>query len=280
MKAKQTKRMANAKSIPSEIYTREFFLAECGRLEELLGGGIPQRLLYALTLASLEKGMRVLDVGTGRGELGIKCAEAGAYVKAIDYSQAAIKIAKESLKRADKEVAKRVVFEKMDAKKVSYPDNSFDLVFMIDVVEHLYPEELKLVFLEVKRVLKPGRRVIIRTAPNAWLIKPLYLLAGIFFRWWEEHGMHVNEQSFFSLRRNVRLFQGRTTVFFRPGKQFFSGALCGFKKAPSWTARLAGLLDNLLENKAISFLIYRTPLVFFSGTNLWAVVEIPKEIGD
>lgn len=280
MKVKQIERMANVKSVPPEIYTKKFFLAECGRLEELLGGGIPQRLLYAFTLADIKKGMHVLDVGAGRGELEIKCAEAGAYVKAIDYSQAAIEIAEEGLKRANNEVAKRVVFEKMDAKRISYPDKSFDVVFMIDVVEHLYPEESRQVFLEIKRVLKPGGRVIIRTAPNAWLIKPLYLLAGTFFRWWEKHGMHVNEQSFFSLRRNLRLFGGKIRVFFRPEEEFFSGAFFDLKKAPSWAIRLAGLLDKLLENRVISLLIYRTPLVFFLGTNLWAIVEAPKEAGN
>lgn len=265
------------RSVPPEVYTKKFFLTECGRFKELLRGEISQRVLYALSLANLKKGMHVLDVGAGRGELAIKCAEEGASAKAIDYSQAAIKSAKENLKKVDKDIAKRVTFERMDAKKLSYPDKSFDAVFMIGVVEHLYPEELKQVFLEIKRVLKPGGRVVILTSPNAWLIKPLYFLAGIFFRWWKKHGMHVNEQSFFSLHRNLRLFQGRVRVFLRPEKKTFSGAIYGFKKIPSWTVRLAGLLDKFFDNEVISFLIYHTPLAFFLGVKLWAVVEIPKK---
>jgi len=264
------------KSLPSELYTRQFFSTPRREFEEFLEGKVCQRLLYAFTLADLKKGMSALDVGTGRGELAVKCAKAGVDAKAIDYSQAAIEIARESLKRVDKEVAKRVSFEKMNAKKISYPDKSFDVVFMIDVVEHLYPEELRQAFSEIKRVLKPGGKLIIHT-PNAWLIKPLYFLAGIFFRWWKKQGTHVNEQSFFGLRRSLGLFSGEVRVIFMPRKKFFSGALRSFEKAPSWTIRLAGLLDNLLDNRIISFLVYHTPLVFLLGIGLWAVVEIPKE---
>jgi len=159
----------SGRSVPPELYPKEYYLSSCRGFEEFLRGGISQRLVYALSLADLKKGMDILDVGMGRGELVIKCAQAGAYAKGIDYSQAAVKIAKESLKRVDKEVAKRVSFERMDVKKISYPDQSFDVVFIIDVVEHLYPEELKQAFLEIKRVLKPGGRMIIHTS-NAWLI--------------------------------------------------------------------------------------------------------------
>lgn len=263
------------RSVPSKLYTREYFLTKCEGFEEFLRGGISQRLLYALTLADLKKGMRVLDVGTGRGELAVKCAERGAYVKAIDYSQAAVKIARENLKRVDKDIAKRVDFERISAKELSYLDNSFDVVFMIDVVEHLYPEELRQAFLEIKRILKPDGKVIIHTA-NIWLIKPFYFLARIFLRW-KKQEVHVNEQNFFSLHRNLRLIGSKTRVFFRPRKRYFSGAVYGVREwLPVWAIPLAGFLDKLLENKATSFLIYHTPLVFFLGTDLWAVVEISK----
>ncbi|MFC1790646.1 methyltransferase domain-containing protein [Patescibacteria group bacterium] len=272
--------MVKTRSVPAKIYTKEFFQTECERIGKPLKNGIPQRFLYALKLMNLKKGMNVLDVGAGRGELAIRCAQKGAEVKAIDYSRAAVEIAKGNLRVADKGTASRIVFKKMNAKKLIYPDKYFDIVFMGDVVEHLYPEELRQVFLEIKRVLRSGGKVIIRTSPNAWLIKPLYFFARIFFPWWKKHGMHVNEQSFFSLHRNLKLFQGKTRVFFRPRKNTFSGAVCGFEKVPSRTARLAGRLDKLFDNEVISFLIYQTPLVLFLGVNLWAVVKIPKERDD
>lgn len=263
------------RAVPPDVYTKEYYLSSCRGFEEFLRGEVSQRLLYAFALADLRKGMHILDVGTGRGELAVKCAEAGVHVKAIDYSQAAIEIARESLKRVGKEVAKGVVFERMNAKKISYSDKSFDVVFMIDVVEHLYPEELRLALLEIKRVLKPGGRMIIHT-PNAWLIRWICFLAKIFFRW-EADKEHVNGQSFFSLRRNLRLFGGRSRVYFRPRKECFSEPIRRIKRLPSWTIHLASFLDKILENKAVSFLIYHTPLVFFLGTDLWAVVEISSK---
>jgi 2-polyprenyl-3-methyl-5-hydroxy-6-metoxy-1,4-benzoquinol methylase len=263
------------RTVSSEVYTKEYYLGSCRGFEEFLKGGISERLLYAFLLADLKKGMHVLDVGSGRGEVVTFCAKAGAWAKGIDYSQDALEIAKKSLKRVDRKVAKRILFERMNVKKISYHDKSFDVVFMIDVVEHLYPEELKQAFLEIKRVLKPDGKVIIHT-PNAWLIEMIHFFAKIFFKW-EEHKGHVNEQSFFSLRRELRFFGGGERIHFRPRKECFSEIARSVKSLPSWTIRLADFFDKLWENKVLSFLIYSTPLAFFLGTDLWVVVELPKE---
>ena len=263
------------KSVPARLYTKKYYLGSCRGFEEFLKGGISERLLYAFSLANLKKGMQILDIGSGRGELVVKCAEAGVSAKGIDYSQAAVEIAKKGLKRMDRKVVKRILIEKMNAKKISYPDNSFDVIFMIDVAEHLYPEELRQVFMGIKRALKPDGRVIIHT-PNAWLIKLITFLTQVFFRW-EGHPGHVNEQSFFSLRRELKFFGGRKRIFFRPRKKCFSEIAGSVKNLPFWTVRLAGLLDRIWENKFLSFLIYCTPLVFFLGTDLWAIVELSKK---
>lgn len=271
--------LKTGKSVSAKIYTKEFYLAERQAFKTgLIRSEIPQRLLSALALAKIKKGMRALDVGTGRGELAIKSAEAGSVVKAIDYSPVAIKMAKESLERVKKEVAKRVIFQRMNAKKIAYPDKSFDLVFMIDFIEHLYPGELRKVFLEIKRLIKPGGRIIIHT-PNAWLIKPLCLLAGTFFPWWKKHKMHVNEQSFFSLKNNLRLLGGKSRLFFSQKRSFFTEAVYGYKKAPFWAKKIANVLDKIFENQVLSFLIYQTPVAFFLGTHLLAVVKIPFKEG-
>jgi len=261
------------KSVPRKLYTEEYFLAACEGFEKFSHGKFSARFHYALSLADIKKGMYVLDVGTGRGEIAISAAKAGAYVEAIDYSQAAIKIARKSL-RLNRKITKRVRITKMDAKKISFPDKSFDRVFMLDVVEHLSSKELEQVFLEIKRVTKPGGKIIIHT-PNAWLIKPLYFFADIFFPWWKKHGTHINEQNFFGLHQKLRLFGGKRKVFFRPRENYFFKAVNPFKGVPSWVVSLAYLIDKILKNKVVSFLIYHTPLVLFFGIVLWAVIEIP-----
>ncbi len=261
------------RSVPAKLYTKKYYLSSCRGFEEFLKGGISERLLYAFSLADLKKGAQVLDIGSGRGELLIKCAQAGAIAKGIDYSQAAVGIAKGNLSRVDKKVARRVSIKRMNAKKILYPAKFFDVVFMIDVVEHLYPKELRQVFLEVKRVLKPGGKVIIHT-PNAWLIRLVNFLAKSFLKW-EEHPGHVNEQSFFSLRRELRPFKGQQKLYFKSRKRCFSEMVQNVKNLPFWTIRLANFLDQLWENRVFSFFVYHQPLVFFLGTDLWAVIRVP-----
>lgn len=268
--------MTSEKSVPSVIYNRKFYLTESGWCKELLKGKVPERILTALALAKIKKGMKILEIGTGRGELAIACAKRGAQVEAIDYSRAGIKIAKQNLKKVAKDIAKRVNFKQMNAKKLAFPNKYFDVVFMLLVFEHLYPAELNQALREIKRVLKPGGRAIMVTAPNSWFIKPLYFLAGLLFPWWKKHGMHVNEQSYFSFKRNLKLLQGKVRVWFQPEKKNYSGALFGFSQAPGWLNSLANLLDKFFDNRVISNVVHHTPLALIFGINLWAVIDIPE----
>lgn len=262
------------RSISSKYYDKEYF-ALCGGHREFFKGKISENLYYAYKLAKIKKGMEVLDIGAGRGELAVKCAQAGALVKAIDYSGAAIKIALDNLAvRAGKEVAQRVTFRKMNAKKITFPENSFEVVFMNDVVEHLYPEELKLAILEIRRVIRPGGRLIIHT-PNVGLIRPVSFLAKILFRW-DSPKQHVNEQSWFSLKNELKVLGENSRVFFRARRQYFSEPVRLIKGLPSWSASIAKILDTVWENKIISLVIYNTPLAYLLGTDLWAVVTVEK----
>jgi SAM-dependent methyltransferase len=56
-----------------------------------------------------------------------------------------------------------------DANQIPYPNDSFDLVFSDNVMEHL--DEPLLIFNEVKRVLKPGGKFLIKT-PNKYHYVP------------------------------------------------------------------------------------------------------------
>ena len=58
------------------------------------------------------------------------------------------------------EEAKQFV-TKMNIKKMNYPESSYDLVAVFDVIEHLYPEELELGVREIVRVA--DKYILIRT---------------------------------------------------------------------------------------------------------------------
>jgi SAM-dependent methyltransferase len=52
-----------------------------------------------------------------------------------------------------------------DGKNIPFPDNSFDSVFCSEVFEHVF--NLEEVLVEIKRVLKPGGKILI-TVPFSW----------------------------------------------------------------------------------------------------------------
>ena len=121
---------------------------------ETMGTKLSPRLSKAWTLAEVTPGMHVLDLGYGRGEIVYQCAAMGAEAVGIDYSPDAMKLAESVLKQLDDESAGRAQLIFGDMRRVPFPDNSFDRIFMLDIVEHLSPAELEAVLVEARRVLK------------------------------------------------------------------------------------------------------------------------------
>ncbi|MFX0090285.1 MAG: class I SAM-dependent methyltransferase [Candidatus Hodarchaeota archaeon] len=99
----------------------------------------------------------VLDVGTGEGEfirVLMKTLKAYNSFVAIDIDAKGLSKAKRTFKRD------LVEFSEMNAEKLSFDDDYFDLVCMADSLHHL--ENPKDVLREIKRVLKPGGLFILQ----------------------------------------------------------------------------------------------------------------------
>lgn len=99
----------------------------------------------------------VLDAGCGEGYGSALLADLAKKVVAIDYDTSIIKHAKEKYRKHNLE------FLIMDVQKLSFPQDLFDVVVSLDVIEHL--KEFDQYLSEIKRVLKPGGLLIIST-PN------------------------------------------------------------------------------------------------------------------
>ena len=56
----------------------------------------------------------------------------------------------------------------------AYPENYFDMVFLIETIEHLTDNYLHGTFIEINRILKPGG-VIIVTTPNEEALEPVHV---------------------------------------------------------------------------------------------------------
>ena len=94
------------------------------------------------------KRLSVLDVGASTGIIDNVLAGKFKSVIGIDIDKEAIKHAKENFKKSN------LKFKVDDAMKLSFADQSFDVVICAHVYEHV-PSDKKL-FEEIYRVLKPG----------------------------------------------------------------------------------------------------------------------------
>ncbi len=102
----------------------------------------------------------IADIGCGPGVLISKLPK-NKLTYAVDVSEQTVKFATELNKKLGKNVKGIAAL----AEKLPFKDNTFDCVFMIEVIEHM-PKELEAKALsEVKRVLKPSGQFIM-TTPN------------------------------------------------------------------------------------------------------------------
>jgi 2-polyprenyl-3-methyl-5-hydroxy-6-metoxy-1,4-benzoquinol methylase len=265
------------RALSSEIYSTDYYLQICGGYEEFTSGVVAHRLKMAFGFGEVEKGMKILDIGCGRGELSGMCALLGCDVWAIDYSNDALNIASQYfMEHVKSDDLKQIKLQRMNAKSLAFPSDFFDRIFLIDIVEHLYPEELKQSLCEVNRVVKSGGKVIVHTAPIAWLIKPIYKVAGLLFGW-TKHPYHVNEQSYFSLIRNLSSCEGQIKLFIEKTPGFFKLAVGQRMNPSSFKGRLARVMDTLLDHPISTALITKTPIKLILGTDLWATIDLPSQ---
>ncbi len=107
------------------------------------------------------------DIGCGPGVLISKLPK-NKLTYAVDVSEQTVRFATELNKKLGKNVKGIVAL----AEKLPFPDNTFDCLFMVEVIEHMPPELEAKALNEVKRVLKPGGQFVL-TTPNyrsAWPI--------------------------------------------------------------------------------------------------------------
>lgn len=202
------------KTIAPDTYTRDYYESHCDGHAEFrtsCGAVLPERLRIPLKVAEMSSGMTVLDVGSGRGEVLMHASRVGARAFGFDYAVPALEIAAQAI--AKERNANQVLLHQGNAQQLPYPQDFFDRAFMLDVVEHLYPEELHESLCEIRRVLRPKGQLIIHTMPNTWYYRfgypPYRLLQRIRGNLlpadprdrWGYKQVHVNEQNPIALSR-------------------------------------------------------------------------------
>jgi len=198
-------------------------------------------------------GQYILDVGCGRGEVSVLLSQNGAHAIGLDYSKAALRIARQvrsaCLGRQDGGMS----FIRGDATLLPFTDGVFDRVVMADIVEHLHVWQLDRLYSECLRILKPGGLMLIHTWPNRWHTEYTYPIIARISRFFgsdrplsprkaHDEIVHVNEQSLSGLRKHVKG--------------------CGFDVLRGWCEHDA--IFSLHPVRFIYWFIHRTP-----GLRLW-----------
>lgn len=104
--------------------------------------------------------IKILDVGTGTARIPIlMCQKRPQYlITAVDLAQSMLIIGQRNVEEAG--LNQRIRLERVDSKRMPYPDLEFDMLISNSLVHHL-PDPLSF-FQELKRLVRPGGAILIR----------------------------------------------------------------------------------------------------------------------
>jgi len=124
------------------------------------------------------QGKAALEVGCGGGILCEDIAHMGFDVTGIDPSEHSLQIATSHAKAS----RLRINYEQGTGEALPYRDNSFDIVFCCDVLEHV--RNLPKVISEISRVLKPGGVFCYDTLNRTFMSKLVAInISQVWKRW-------------------------------------------------------------------------------------------------
>lgn len=147
-------------------------------------------------------GKFVLDFGCGRGDMLKYLVEKGIECQGLEFSKTSIEVALNF-------IGVNPSFHGIvhaDAIPTLLPEASFDVVMLIEVVEHLFDDQLSPTFEEAYRLLRPGGILVI-TCPHAENLSHSLVrvhcpdCGGTFHRW--QHMRSVTPEGLTSLLKAV-----------------------------------------------------------------------------
>lgn len=112
---------------------------------------------YIMEVLHPPAGATFLDVGCGPCAHSVRLARRGMNVRAIDFSESALKMAEEYVR--ERGLEDRISLQRESLLGMSFPDESFDYILCWGVLMHI-PEVGRAVS-EIARVLKPGGTLIV-----------------------------------------------------------------------------------------------------------------------
>jgi ubiquinone/menaquinone biosynthesis C-methylase UbiE len=139
-------------------------LHQTDQMAAVLSFGLPDYLNQAYSEWELRtliralpplKGLRVLDLACGVGRATVPLANEGAIVAALDNSAEMLEACRSNVGKAN--LLDQVTFQKGSADDLPFPDESFDVVICIGLLEHLPPLVRQSTLQQIVRVItRPG----------------------------------------------------------------------------------------------------------------------------
>ncbi|MBT3921914.1 MAG: class I SAM-dependent methyltransferase [Nitrospina sp.] len=272
--------MPEIQGVDSKLYDKKYFESIDGAHYFSEDKTAP-KFIYAVNTSGVTSGDSVLDIGCGRGDLMMALAQKGADVTGIDYSHEALDIAQKAIARQSAKWKDKIKVLHSNATALNFPDQTFDYVFMTDIVEHLYPLELKKCFEECKRVLNPRGRLIVHTAPNRWYNdfgypfweQPINKILNRLFRQnlltrpirtEQDYKVHINEQTILSLKKYLVETGFDSKIWL--GSEYITPS----KKDSSFTQFLEIFRQVLCHAYPLSLL---PPLKYIFCNDIWAIAK-------
>lgn len=114
---------------------------------------LEEKIMFSLLPKCENK--KLLDVGCGVGTIALKLQKRGFKVDGIDFSEVAVE------KTQKKGI--NVILSDLDEEGIRFPDNTFDVVWTGDVIEHVFDPIF--LFEEISRVLRDDGRLLL-SVPN------------------------------------------------------------------------------------------------------------------
>jgi cyclopropane-fatty-acyl-phospholipid synthase len=126
-----------------------------------------RKVAAILDLAGVSEGTRVLEIGTGWGELCLQAAARGATVRSITLSEEQLALATERVAEAG--FSERVRIDLCDYRAV---EGEYDAVVSVEMIEAVGWRHWTSYFSAIERVLAPGGKVAIQaiTMPHARML--------------------------------------------------------------------------------------------------------------
>jgi demethylmenaquinone methyltransferase/2-methoxy-6-polyprenyl-1,4-benzoquinol methylase len=143
--------------------------------------------MYALELANIKEGEKVLDLAFGTGwvlEKIIPLVGENEYVYGIDFAPGMHRVTRQRLAKKHMESRVKLILENILS--MPYKDNFFDVIFASFILDLQKNKDIPKLLAEIKRVLKPGGRVVIvaMTKEGKGLLKLARCFYDLFYPFW------------------------------------------------------------------------------------------------